>query len=266
MPSTGFMRHLALGWTHPRHFSVLSVFKPTLNLPIPGSAKEAEMSKPKLKRPAPGTVLGALALIVALAGNTSAFSNRIVIQGARSPPARSPPDARQPARVHSKALANGRRQLHGARQWRRQLREPQHRLPSPRRHSRPVRSARSPRCRRGHRLRPCPQLGLRRRTGARHRPQHPDRRPRRSCPQRRMDRLGHRDRFLRDRRTPAHWRCRLHQARQPRSRGDRVAADQSTPTRTASSVGSPATPAAPPPPKCRRSASNEYGDAWQPIE
>ena len=56
------------------------------------------MSRPKLKRPAPGTVLGLLALIVAVAGNTGAFagSGQKVTKG----------DLAKGA-VTAKALANG---------------------------------------------------------------------------------------------------------------------------------------------------------------
>jgi hypothetical protein len=38
------------------------------------------MSRPKLKRPAPGTVLGLLALIVALVGTANAGSNRVIVR------------------------------------------------------------------------------------------------------------------------------------------------------------------------------------------
>lgn len=65
------------------------------------------MSRPKLKRPSPGTVLGTLALIVALAGNANAFSNRIVIhRGEIAPGAVT---ARTIARgaVRAKAIAKG---------------------------------------------------------------------------------------------------------------------------------------------------------------
>lgn len=38
------------------------------------------MKSIKVKRPAPGTILGLLALIVALAGNADAFSNRVIVR------------------------------------------------------------------------------------------------------------------------------------------------------------------------------------------
>jgi hypothetical protein len=66
------------------------------------------MSKPKLQRPAPGTVLGTLALIVALAGNTGAFAgagHKIT----RADIAKGAVTARAlaPGAVHAKALARG---------------------------------------------------------------------------------------------------------------------------------------------------------------
>jgi hypothetical protein len=76
------------------------------------------MSRPKLKRPAPGTVLGTLALIVAVAGNTGAFagtSHKItkadIAKGAVTANAIAPGAVRAKAlannAVHSNALAAG---------------------------------------------------------------------------------------------------------------------------------------------------------------
>lgn len=65
------------------------------------------MSRPKLKRPAPGTLLGTLALIVAVAGNTGAFASAghkitkaDIAKGAITAKAIAP------GAVHAKALAN----------------------------------------------------------------------------------------------------------------------------------------------------------------
>ena len=76
------------------------------------------MSKLKCKRPAPGTVLGTLALIVALAGNTGAFAgtgHKItradIVKGAVTANAIAPGAVRAKAlaknAVHSNALAAG---------------------------------------------------------------------------------------------------------------------------------------------------------------
>ena len=65
------------------------------------------MSKRKLKQPAPGTVLGGLALIVALAGNANAFSNRIVIHRGEIAPGAVTARTLATGAVHAKALAKG---------------------------------------------------------------------------------------------------------------------------------------------------------------
>ena len=97
------------------------------------------MSRPKLKRPAPGTVLGTLALIVAVAGNTGAFASAghkitkaDIAKGAITANAIAPGAVRAKAlannAVHSNALAAGAstptrhcRRLHRHRRRRRQL-------------------------------------------------------------------------------------------------------------------------------------------------
>lgn len=67
------------------------------------------MSKPKLKRPAPGTVLGALALIVAVAGNTGAFAGTTHIVVRKGDIAKGAVTAKALAKgaVHAKSLAKG---------------------------------------------------------------------------------------------------------------------------------------------------------------
>ncbi len=67
------------------------------------------MSKPKLKRPAPGTVLGALALIVAVAGNANALAGGHHTLVHRGDIAKGAVTARALANgaVHPKALAKG---------------------------------------------------------------------------------------------------------------------------------------------------------------
>ena len=134
------------------------------------------MSRPKLKRPAPGTVLGTLALIVALAGNTGAFAGTgtkitkaDIAKGAVTANAIAPGAVRAKAlaknAVHSKALAagavNARTLASGAvssalaEQRRRHLQGA----------SQGSSRSRSPRPRRRHRLSPGSQLRLRRRLG-----------------------------------------------------------------------------------------------------
>ncbi|HWW66509.1 MAG TPA: hypothetical protein VNY83_00865 [Solirubrobacterales bacterium] len=66
------------------------------------------MSKPKLKRPAPGTILGALALIVAIAGNTGALAGtNHKITKADIAKGAVTAKALAPGAVHAKALAKG---------------------------------------------------------------------------------------------------------------------------------------------------------------
>lgn len=65
------------------------------------------MSRPKLKRPSPGTVLGTLALIVALAGNANAFSNRIVIRRGEIAPGAVTARTIAKGAVRARALAKG---------------------------------------------------------------------------------------------------------------------------------------------------------------
>jgi hypothetical protein len=66
------------------------------------------MRRPKLKRPSPGTVLGLLALIVAVAGNTGAFAGT-GHKVTKNDLAKGAVTARALAKgaVHSKALAKG---------------------------------------------------------------------------------------------------------------------------------------------------------------
>lgn len=65
------------------------------------------MRRPKLKRPSPGTVLGTLALIVALAGNANAFSNRIVIHRGEIAPGAVTARTIAKGAVRARALAKG---------------------------------------------------------------------------------------------------------------------------------------------------------------
>lgn len=76
------------------------------------------MSKPKLKRPAPGTVLGALALIVAVAGNANALAGGHHALVRKGDIAKGAVTARALAKgaVHANALAKGSvtaKALHG---------------------------------------------------------------------------------------------------------------------------------------------------------
>jgi hypothetical protein len=61
----------------------------------------------KLKRPAPGTVLGFLALIVALAGNANALGNHIVVRRGEIAPGAVTAKAIAKGAVRPKALARG---------------------------------------------------------------------------------------------------------------------------------------------------------------
>jgi hypothetical protein len=65
------------------------------------------MKSIKLKHPAPGTILGLLALIVALAGNADAFSGRVIVR--KGDIAKGAVTAKTLARgaVHARALAPG---------------------------------------------------------------------------------------------------------------------------------------------------------------
>jgi len=65
------------------------------------------MSRPKLKRPTPGTVLGTLALIVALAGNASAFSSHTIVRKGDIAKGAVTAKAIAKGAVHAKALAKG---------------------------------------------------------------------------------------------------------------------------------------------------------------
>jgi hypothetical protein len=69
------------------------------------------MSKLKLRRPSPGVVLGALALIVAVAGNTSAFSatttTRVIVRRGDIAKGAVTASALASGAVHAKALAKG---------------------------------------------------------------------------------------------------------------------------------------------------------------
>jgi hypothetical protein len=65
------------------------------------------MSKPKLKRPAPGTVLGLLALIVALLGTANASSNHITVRRGDIAPGAVTAKAIAKGAVTSKKLAKG---------------------------------------------------------------------------------------------------------------------------------------------------------------
>lgn len=61
----------------------------------------------KLHRPSPGTVLGLLALIVALAGNANALGTHVVVRKGDIAPGAVTARALAPGAVHPKALAKG---------------------------------------------------------------------------------------------------------------------------------------------------------------
>lgn len=68
------------------------------------------MSKLRVRRPSPGVVLGALALIVAVAGNTSAFSattTRIIVRKGEIAKGAVTANTLAKGAVHPKALAKG---------------------------------------------------------------------------------------------------------------------------------------------------------------
>jgi hypothetical protein len=65
------------------------------------------MKNVKLKRPAPGTILGLLALIVALAGNADAFSGRVIVRKGDIAKGAVTAKALASGAVHAKALAPG---------------------------------------------------------------------------------------------------------------------------------------------------------------
>ena len=65
------------------------------------------MTKIKLKRPAPGTILGFLALMVALAGNANALGSHTIIRKGDIAKGAVTASALAKGAVHSKALASG---------------------------------------------------------------------------------------------------------------------------------------------------------------
>jgi hypothetical protein len=66
------------------------------------------MKKPKLRRPSAGVVLGTLALIVAVAGNASAFSQtKVIVRKGQIAKAAVTAKTLAPGAVHPKALAKG---------------------------------------------------------------------------------------------------------------------------------------------------------------
>jgi hypothetical protein len=66
------------------------------------------MSKLRLKRPSPGTVLGTIALVVAVAGNANAFSaGRVIVRKGDIAKGAVTAKALAPGAVHAKALAKG---------------------------------------------------------------------------------------------------------------------------------------------------------------
>ncbi len=66
------------------------------------------MKKPRLRRPSAGVVLGTLALIVAIAGNTAAFSKTtVIVRKGQIGKAAVTAKTLAPGAVHPKALAKG---------------------------------------------------------------------------------------------------------------------------------------------------------------
>jgi len=65
------------------------------------------MSKRQLKRPSPGTALGFLALVVALAGTANAGSSRVIVRKGDIAKGAVTANALAPGAVHAKALAKG---------------------------------------------------------------------------------------------------------------------------------------------------------------
>jgi hypothetical protein len=65
------------------------------------------MKRVKVRRPSPGTILGLLALIVALAGNADAFSGRVIVRKGDIAKGAVTAKALAPGAVHAKALAGG---------------------------------------------------------------------------------------------------------------------------------------------------------------
>jgi hypothetical protein len=65
------------------------------------------MKRFKLKRPAPGTILGLLALIIALAGNANAFSGRVIVRKGDIAKGAVTAKALAGGAVHARALAPG---------------------------------------------------------------------------------------------------------------------------------------------------------------
>jgi len=65
------------------------------------------MPRPSLKRPSPGTVLGSLALIVALAGNANALSPHAIVRKGDIAKGAVTAKALAPGAVHARAVAKG---------------------------------------------------------------------------------------------------------------------------------------------------------------
>jgi hypothetical protein len=71
-------------------------------------SEETEMSKLKLRRPSPGTILGTIALVVAVAGNANAFSSsRVIVRRGDIAKGAVTAKALASGAVHAKALAKG---------------------------------------------------------------------------------------------------------------------------------------------------------------